>query len=147
MKKNLSEYVTSKERMQRIRDSMLMALEPPFQLIIKFGKKRTLEQNALVWKWMGEAAAHFGDRTANELHAYCKLHFGVPILREGDDFREAYDTVLKPLSYENKLKAMAPPLDFPITRLMSVEQLSRFLDDVYQHLTEQGVNLTIPENA
>ena len=143
---NFNEYVTNVKRWVFICTQVLQKYEPPLQIIIKTGKKRTLEQNQLMWKWMGEAAAHFGDRTANELHAYCKLHFGVPILREDENFRESYDDVLKPLSYEKKLKAMAAPLDFPITRLMSVEQLSRFLNDVYQHLSEQGVNLTIPED-
>ena len=83
--------------------------------------------------------------TAEGYHAYCKLHYGVPILREDEDFREAYDEVLKPLTYEQKLKAMAAPLDFPVTRMMTIHQLARYMDEIYRHFTGLGVRLTVQD--
>lgn len=123
-------------------------LPHPFSVSVAIGRRRTLNQNALAWKWAGEIAAHFGDRTANEVHAHNKLHHGVPIRRECDaDFAEVYDAKIKPLPYETKLAIMAPPIDLPVTRGMKVKEMQRFLDAVALEWTGQGVTLTIPEDA
>ena len=77
---------------------------------------------------------------------YCKLHHGVPILRnENDAFKQAYDQVIRPLSYEDKLKTMMVPLDMPVTRIMTTDQKTRYLDAIAQGFLEQGVALTEPE--
>jgi len=103
---------------------------------------RSTPQNASQHVWYGLAADQLKDDTAEGYRAYCKLHFGVPILREdSEEFRRAYDSVIKPLSYEKKIKAMSHPLDFPITRLMNKRQMNRYLDAVYIHLTGLGVDL------
>ena len=121
--------------------------ELPFKVKLSKGGKRSLEQNRLMWLWMNEAADQLKEYTATQNQAYCKLHFGIPILRgEDDDFRSAYDAVLIDLTYEQKLRAMSPPLDFPVTRLMKTGQLKRFLDDVYAHFRGLGVWLTEPED-
>lgn len=120
----------------------------PFTVTVSKGKKRSLDQNALCWKWAGEIAAHLGDQTANEIHAYNKLHFGVPILREHDEeFREAYDEQIKPLTYEAKLAIMAPPLDLPVTRRMKTGAMTQYLDTLVAYWRSQGVILTIPEEG
>ena len=36
-----------------------------------------------------------GDMTAEEYRGYCKLHFGVAIAKENDDWAEAYDRLIK----------------------------------------------------
>lgn len=118
----------------------------PFCATLTDKNKRSLEQNRLMWMWMTEAADQLKEDTPSGYQAYCKLHFGVPILRgEDEDFREAYDTVIKPLDYEKKIMAMSPPISFPVTSLMKTGQLKRFLDDVYAHFREQGVWLTEPD--
>lgn len=114
----------------------------------KASKHRTIEQNKLQHKWHMEAALQLKDEPAEDKRAYCKLHFGVPILRaESDEFRVQYDAIIRPLPYEQKLALMKAPIDFPVTRLMSVEQNSRFLEEVRLHYMSQGVMLTIPEAA
>lgn len=108
--------------------------------------KRSPNQNDLSFKWYQEVAQHFGDRTPSDVRAYCKLHFGVPIRRETDAvFREKYDRILKPLSYEQKLECMVDPLDFPVTRDLKKPQMNRFLDEVFSHWWGKGVQLTQPE--
>lgn len=112
------------------------------------GRHRSLQQNKLQQKWHMEAAMQLRDETAEEKRAYCKLHFGVPLLRaESDEFRAQYDTIIRPLPYEHKLALMRVPIDFPVTRLMTVDQTTRYLDAVSQHYMSQGVQLTIPEAA
>jgi len=117
----------------------------PFTVTIEKGAKRSLEQNKLQRLWVNEAADQLGDESAEDKRAYCKLHFGVPILRnENEEFRRAYDRVIRPLPYELKLEAMKVPLDFPVTRLMTAKQKTAYLDAIYQHFRSQGVVLTEP---
>lgn len=112
----------------------------------RHGKQRTLKQNNLQRLWLGEAAKQ-GDQTAEEYRAYCKLHFGVPIMRQQSEvFREKYDRIIKPLDYEQKLELMMVPFDFPVTRLMDTANEGKYLDKVYQFFTGIGFVLTDPES-
>lgn len=118
----------------------------PCTMSLKKGKDRTPEQNRLQRLWHNEAAEQLGDHTPEELRAYCKLHFGIPILRaESEEFCAVYDRIIRPLPYEQKLELMAVPIDFPVTRLMTTKQKTEFLDAIYQHYTGLGVVLTIPK--
>lgn len=125
--------------------ALLKGRKMPYSVTIKDGRNRSLQQNRLQRMWLNEAAEQLKDDTAEAYRAYCKLRFGVPILRgENEEFREAYDRIIKPHSYEDKLEMMAEPLDFPVTRLMKMGQKKRYLDDVYHHFTGLGVLLTEP---
>lgn len=111
------------------------------------GKSRSLEQNRLQMLWHLEAAQQLRDEDAEDKRAYCKLHFGVPILRaESETFRAEYDRVVRPLDYATKLALMKAPFDFPVSRLMTVKQTTQFLDAIYQHYTSQGVRLSHPDD-
>ena len=117
----------------------------PFTVDITSGRRRSTEQNRLQRLWLNEIAEQLGDRRAEEIRGYCKLHHGVPILRnENEAFRLAYDQVIRPLPYEAKLKAMMVPLDMPVTRIMDVDQKTRYLNAVHQEFSEQGLMLTEP---
>lgn len=138
--------------------------KPPFTISITKGVKRTIEQNKLQRKWLNEASEQ-GDQTAEEYRAYCKLHIGVPLLRQAADqaqekldaggeltsleqgylyFKARYDEKVKPLPYETKLALMAEPFDFPITRLMSTALSKEYLDRMYVHFRSLGFVLTEP---
>lgn len=102
-------------------------------------------QNRLAQRWFTDIATQRGDMTHEEARAMCKLHFGVPILREENEaFRASYDAVMKHLPYEAKLQAIQA-FDMPITRLMSVKQMTRFMDDMGAYWRKEGVRLTDPE--
>lgn len=117
----------------------------PFTVEIQTGRKRSTEQNKTQRMWVKEISEQTG-MTSEEVRAFCKLTIGVPILREENEtFRAKYDAVVRPLTYEAKLAIMSEPLDMPVTRLMSVAQKSRYLDAIFQHFSEQGIVLTIPE--
>ena len=127
--------------------TLLNNRELPVTINVTKGKDRSVDQNRLQRMWLNEAATQ-GDNTAEEYRGYIKLHIGVPILRnENDEFRIAYDRVIKPLAYELKLAAMMLPLDFPVTRLMTTGQHKRYLDDVYAHFTGLGMKLTEPDGG
>ena len=119
----------------------------PFTASIVDGKHRTNDQNSLQRKWVLEISAQLGDRTPEEVRGYCKLHFGVPILRaENDVFKAEYDAVIMPLPYEHKLKLMMVPFDFGVTRIMTTRQKTDYLNTVHRHFSEQGLILTNPED-
>jgi len=120
----------------------------PFSITITAGRRRSIEQNKLQRLWCNEISEQLGDQTPENVRGYCKLAIGVPILRaESEKFRVKYDAVVKPLPYEQKLAIMMEPLDMPITRFMTVRQKSKYLDGVYQHFSEKGLVLTIPDDA
>ena len=119
----------------------------PFTVEIVKGKRRSVEQNRLQRLWIGEIAEQLEDQTPEEIRAYCKLTLGVPILRaESASFCEKYDKHVRPLPYEQKLAIMAEPLDLPVTRLMTTNQKTRYLDAICKHFAEKGVALTQPED-
>ena len=115
----------------------------PFTVEWVQGRDRSGEQNRLQFLWAREAAEQLGDRTAEEQRNEWKLRFGVPIMREDSpEFREVYDRLIKPLTYEQKLKAMDL---IQVTSLMKVPQMVRFLDMIERECAENGIRLTDPD--
>jgi len=109
------------------------------------GASRSHAQNRLAQRWFSDVATQLGDQTHEDVRAMCKLHFGVPILRaENEAFCASYDRIMKHLPYEDKLAAIKS-FDLPVTRIMTVKQMSAFMDAMQQHWTEQQVRLTDPE--
>ena len=111
------------------------------------GEHRSVEQNKLQRLWLNEAEEQLGEYTAEEYRAYCKLHFGVPILRAEDEhFCEEYDDKIKDrYTYEEKLEMMiGPKIELPVTRLMTTRQKTTYLDAMHHHFTTLGVKLTDP---
>jgi len=119
--------------------------ELPCTMTLTRGAPRSIEQNRLNRMWMLELEQQ-GDMTAEEYRAYCKAFFGIPILlAESEAFRQQYEAIVKPLPYEQKLEIMKEPIDFPCTRLMTVKQEKRYLDEVYGYWTGKGFKLTDPD--
>jgi hypothetical protein len=117
----------------------------PLTVRVEAVGKRSARQNRLNRQWMTDIAAQLDGWEAEYARGYCKLHFGIPILRNEDDaFRAEYDKIVRPLPYEMKLKLMMVPFDFGVTRLMTTKQQTAYLDAVHRHFSEQGVVLTDP---
>lgn len=133
---------TEFERKQLIR--FIEGHKLPMTARIEAVGSRTSRQNRLNRQWMNDIADQLGEH-AEHWRGYCKLHHGIPILRnENDDFRREYDEVVRPLPYEAKLRLMQVPFDFGVTRLMTVRQQTKYLDSVHREFSEQGVALTDP---
>jgi hypothetical protein len=118
------------------------------EITLKEGKGRSVEQNAVLHGWFGQVARELREYDARGVKRFCKLHFGVPILRaEDDDFRAAYDRVIKPLGYEDKLVAMDI---LPVTSVMTTIQLDQCMADIQNHYAQPkhgGVVLVYPAKA
>lgn len=108
----------------------------------KTGKARSLPQNNFTHAWYEQIARELREDDELGWKCYCKLHHGVPILRAEDgEFREIYDTAIKGLSYEMKLKIMRY---LPVTSLMNRSQLSKYAKEVQDDFFSRGVILNFP---
>jgi len=118
----------------------------PFTVSISRGGARTSKQNRLFHLWIGEVQMQKQDETHEWWRGYCKLELGVPLLRNEDEaFKQAYDTTIKPLPYETKIRCMMEPISFPVTSRMTTKQFTLFLDSMHRHFAEQGIELSVPD--
>ena len=125
--------------------NMLRGRKLPITVSWTQGAPRSNAQNRLAQRWFTDISTQLGDQTHEDVRAECKLRFGVPILRaENETFRLSYDRVIKALPYEQKLDAIKA-FDLPVTRLMTVKQMTAFMDEMQRHWSGQGVRLTDPE--
>lgn len=133
----LSEAITKLTAAYRQHKFVVVSLRP--------GKDRTLDQNRL-WFSLYERIAQMtqiGD--VEDARKYCKLHFGVPIMRNADaDFRDAWNRMFLHLTYEQKLELMGPcaifgPDGFPVTRLFERAQGIAYTDKIVTEFSAKGV--------
>lgn len=114
------------------------------RVTLKTGKARSHDQNSISHAWYEQIARELREDTALGVKCFCKLHYGVPIMRaEDEEFRELYDSVVKPLPYEKKLEAMKA---WPVTSLMTKDQLSQYLQAM-QDGHAGRVRLEFPKEA
>lgn len=144
----LSEAIAKITAMFREHKFLVVSIRP--------GKDRTLDQNAL-WFAMYQRIAQMteiGD--VEDARRYCKLHYGVPIMRKADeDFRHAWNVSFLMLTYETKLELMGScalfgPDGFPVTRLFDRAQGIAYTDKIVADWSQRGVvfdDLLGKENA
>lgn len=116
---------------------------PNFKYVLtlkKWQKKRTLDQNGQSHVWYEQLAKELPEDNAIGWKRYCKLHFGVTILRAVDsEFRDLYDRcILKNLTYEQKLQAMDI---LPVTSRMKTESFNQYFEAMQNYFRPLGVNL------
>ena len=73
----------------------------------------------------------------------CKLRFGVPIVREDEDFNRRYTLTMSHLTYTQQLDAMAI---IPVTSLMKVRPFAEYLTTVDMESAGIGIVLPRPED-
>ncbi|MDH2013464.1 hypothetical protein N5J66_05705 [Pseudomonas juntendi] len=133
----LSEAVTMLTRMYRDKKFVLVSMRP--------GKDRTLDQNALWFAMYDRIAKSTEMGGIEDVRRYCKLHFGVPIMRAScDEFRTGWAESFIHLPYEVKLRLMGPcamfgPDGFPVTRLFDRTQGCQYTDRIVNEFAPQGV--------
>lgn len=123
---------------------LMCGLKLPVTVRWQAGADRSGQQNRLQWLWANEVSEQLGDRAPEDVQAEWKLAVGVPILRADDEtFRAVYDASIRSLTYEQKIAAMK--IAFPVTSLMTVRQMVRFLDEVERQCLSMGLRLTQPD--
>lgn len=109
------------------------------------GKDRTLDQNALWFALYQRIAQMTEIGDVDDARRYCKLHFGVPIMRKAnEDFRNAWNVSFLLLTYETKLELMGEcalfgPDGFPVTRLFDRAQGIVYTDKIVTEFSSKGV--------
>ena len=117
----------------------------PQTVTITKGASRSAAQNRLAQRWFTDISRQLEDRTHEDVRAYCKLHFGVPILRaQNAAFQQSYDVTMLGNKYEQKLEAVKA-FDLPVTRLMTTKQMTEFMDEMQRDWIGKGFHLTDPE--
>lgn len=123
-------------------------LDPTVRHVVsikEYTELRSDLQNRLSHAWYAELANELKEYDTIGYKSFCKLHFGVPIMRTDDDeFRQVYDSAIKGLSYEKKIEIMKI---LPVTSLMSTKQLTQYLDAVKTYFYEHnGFDLRYPND-
>lgn len=133
----LSEAIHKLTQLYRDKKFVVVSMRP--------GKERTLDQNAL-WFAMYQRIAQMtqiGD--VDDARRYCKLHFGVPIMRRDcEEFRDGWNRIFLHLPYEEKLRLMGEcslmgPDGFPVTRLFNRKQGIEYTDRIVAEFAGRGV--------
>jgi len=112
---------------------------------VRPGRDRTLDQNGLWFKFYERIAQMTQIGEAEDARRYCKLHFGVPIMRRDcDQFRDGWNRMFLSLTYEEKLYLMAEcelfgPDGFPVTRLFNRKQGIEYTNRIVDEFTAKGV--------
>jgi len=106
-------------------------------------EKRSLDQNSMIYALYEQIAQQAQDQSVIDIRRECKLRYGVPILRAGNEkFKALYDRCMKGvLTYEEKLEAMDI---LPVTSLMVKEQGTEYIDSVIREYSKQGYALVSP---
>ena len=116
-------------------------VQTPMTFRWRKGEDRSIDQNALQWMWAGEAASQTGE-SADQVQRRWKYLHGCPILCADDaEFLAFCQAALSGLNHEQRIEAMK---FVDVTRNMSVPQMSKYLDAVYDECTKNGIQLTLP---
>lgn len=129
-------------RNERERNETLRAIleHPlPFRVRVDAGG-RTLDQNALAFRWYGEIHRQGREFTTDQARAFCKYHFGCPIRAAAEPEFAAFLALLESrYTYEELIAAMAY---VEVTRHFDTAQMSEYLTAMQAHFRTRGVLLT-----
>jgi hypothetical protein len=106
-------------------------------------KDRSIQQNSISHAWYAQAAREGQEYDAGEIKRLCKWHYGIPLLREDEDFNEWCANVLDGMDYEKKVAAMEY---ITVTSEMTTKQFSAYLEAVQRHFAMKGIELKFPED-
>ncbi|ASN68654.1 hypothetical protein 3S11_31 [uncultured Caudovirales phage] len=132
----LSEAMTRITSMFREHKFVVVSMRP--------GKDRTLDQNALWFKLYERIAQMTQIGQTEDARRYCKLHYGVPIMRRDcEEFRDGWNRLFLHLPYEEKLHLMGEcslfgPDGFPVTRLFGRVQGIEYTNRIVDEFTAKG---------
>ena len=124
----MTEIRTEEDRKQVLETITLLNLEKPWTVEIKpYRKKRTLSQNALMWKWIETVANHVSQHTGYtkaEVHEHFKAMFLPP----------------KRVEIGGKVSEQRT------TTKLTTKEMAQYMDAIYRWAAgELGLVLPIPE--
>lgn len=112
---------------EQIREMPIDPSKPHVLTVEPQKKKRSLSQNALMWKWLNEVVAIVGDATGNDsdqLHWFFKQKFLKPEVVEVHGETAFHYTTTK----------------------LTPSEMSEYMDKIYSFVTQElRIRLTLPE--
>lgn len=142
-------HVLRTEHMKAVALAAVEAVEvsskKPISVQIKtYTEKRSEAQNRVSHLWYDEIADQGQEYTSEQIKCRAKKHFGVPILlAHSEKFNAAWLKAIQSFpSYEEQVDELL--LFFPVTSLMTTEQMSQYLTDFYR-VQGQRYKLTDPK--
>jgi len=109
--------------------------------------KRSKNQNSMIYALYGQIAIQMDDQSTLDVRRFCKLHYGVGILKSVDpDFCEFYDRAIKKMSYEDKLFLMGH-MDITSADGFKKPQATEYIDEIIREYSKQGISLINPNEA
>jgi hypothetical protein len=137
-------HATSPEQAREIADA-IMSFPMPFTVTVSDRKiKRSVQQNALLHKWFGEIARHYGDRDMLGVKGQCHHQWGLPIKLRDPQWAWVWHKSGAQLPYEKQCAMLASGV-LNVSSSMSVKELTEYMDAVAMKYRAEGVYLTDPE--
>ncbi len=119
----------------------------PYPFRICPGAGQSLSQNALIHMHFGQIAAQRGDVSLRDVKGEMHYMFALPIRRQDAQFSWIWEKIgADQWPDEKQCKLLASGL-LSVSSGMTPKQLSAYQDALYQHATEQGWSLVIPDEA
>ena len=105
-------------------------------------EKRSIQANALWAVWYSQISKCLdGNHSTYAIKCFCKLHFGVKLLRRQDEtFKTFYDKHIRHLDYEVKMVFMEI---VPITSKLNRDNGQKYQTAMQQYYAELGIVLEI----
>lgn len=125
----------------KLADMIVARGQYPLTVTITKGAPRRNAQNRLSFAWYQDIARDLGDRDVSEVRAECKVIHGAPILcQEVPAFEASWSRLRSRFSHEEIIEFVRDT-ELPVTSLMTVRQMSAYLDAVQRRYAPMGVHL------
>ena len=123
-----------------------LSFEPLHEVVIREHKKdRSLEQNALYWKWLTIIGEELG-YSKEEAHMVYKERYLVNIFSRDDIEYAAMIGNIKLVGGAKGVSIMNKIIDMTSTVDASVKQMTEYLNSIALHAQELGIHLPFPED-
>ena len=124
-----------------------LPLEPRMEVIIQQKKaKRSLDQNALYWKWVTIVAGVYHNSKEHQ-HEEFKLRFLVPIfIRDDEQYADMVSKVKKVKAQSNELykEIRAHVIRLTSTRDTNTKQMAEYMEEIELFAQDLNINLPAP---
>lgn len=144
--------VILKGQLQRERAHQLVdetPLDPLHEISVsEYTSTRSLQQNALYWKWNTVIAQEQGE-TKDDIHLFHKEKFAIHIfVRDDESFRRMMQAIntLNNFEYHLYREALGKIVELTQTTAFSVAQFTEYLNEIDRFWMIKGLYLPVPQH-
>ena len=109
------------------------------------GAPQSEAQRRLSFRWYQDVARQLGDRDSGDVRAEAKVMFGAPILcDDSEPFKMSWEALRARFQHE-EIVAFVKATELPVTSIMLLPQMSKYMTTIGDYWRGQGIYLTDPE--